>query len=133
MNKVNLIGRLTRDPEIRYTSDQQMAIVRFTLAVNRVFKREGQPDADFLPVVVFGKIAENVHRYVGKGRLVSVSGRLQSRTWDDQDGQRHYVYEVVADEVGFLDRAKDSNSSAGSTSTMDSDFTPVDEEDDLPF
>lgn len=135
MNKVALVGRLTRDPEIRYTPDNQMAITRFTIAVDRAFKRDGQQTADFLPIVVFGKIAENVHKYIGKGRLVSVSGRLQSRTWDDQEGKRHYSYEVVADEVGFLDRASDSRSQAGQNSfgAETEDFHPVDEEDDLPF
>ncbi|MCQ1531655.1 single-stranded DNA-binding protein [Lutispora saccharofermentans] len=135
MNKVALVGRLTRDPEIRYTPDNQMAITRFTVAVDRAFKRDGQQAADFLPIVVFGKIAENVHKYMGKGRLVSVSGRLQSRTWDDQEGKRHYSYEVVADEVGFLDRASDSRSQAGQSGfgLETEDFHPVDEEDDLPF
>ena len=130
MNKVALVGRLTRDPEIRYTPDNQMAITRFTVAVDRAFKRDGQQAADFLPIVVFGKIAENVHKYMGKGRLVSVSGRLQSRTWDDQEGKRHYSYEVVADEVGFLDRAKDSKQES---EYLPAGFTPVDDEDDLPF
>ena len=135
MNKVALVGRLTRDPEIRYTSDNQMAITRFTIAVDRAFKKDGQQTADFLPIVVFGKIAENVHKYMGKGRLVAVSGRLQSRTWDDQEGKRRYSYEVIADEVGFLDRASDSKGQAGQSGfgTETEDFHPVDEEDDLPF
>ena len=135
MNKVALVGRLTRDPEIRYTPDSQLAITRFTLAVDRVYKREGQQTADFLPIVVFGKVAENVHKYVGKGRLVSVSGRLQSRTWDDQEGKRHYSYEVVADEVGFLDRAPDSRSQADprGIGVETEDFYPIEEEDDFPF
>lgn len=135
MNKVALVGRLTRDPEIRYTSDNQMAITRFTIAVDRTFKKDGQQTADFLPIVVFGKIAENVHKYMGKGRLVAVSGRLQSRTWDDQEGKRRYSYEVIADEVGFLDRASDSKSQAGQSGfgAETEDFHPVDEEDDLPF
>lgn len=131
MNKVCLVGRLTRDPEIRYTSESQTAVTRFTVAVNRPFRRDGQQEADFLPVVVFGKPAEVVHKYITKGRLVSVSGRLQSRTWDDQEGQRHYTYEVVADEVGFLDRA--NGGSASNRDDNDPDFIPVDEEDDLPF
>lgn len=135
MNKVALVGRLTRDPEIRYASDNQMAITRFTIAVDRAFKRDGQQTADFLPIVVFGKVAENVHKYIGKGRLVSVSGRLQSRTWDDQEGKRHYSYEVIADEVGFLDRASDSKGQAGQTGFGPGadDFQPIEEEDDLPF
>lgn len=135
MNKVALVGRLTRDPEIRYASDNQLAVTRFTIAVNRTFKREGQQTADFLPVVVFGKSAENCHKYLGKGRLVSVAGRLQSRTWDDQEGKRHYSYDVIADEVNFLDRGGDSRpqSTEGSFGEEPEDFHPVDEEDDLPF
>mgnify|MGYP000918284143 CR=1 FL=1 len=73
MNRVALVGRLTRDPEIRYTPDSQLAITRFTIAVDRVYKKDGQQTADFLPIVVFGKVAENVHKYMRKGRLVSVS------------------------------------------------------------
>lgn len=123
MNKVCLVGRLTKDPEIRYTPDNQLAIARFTLAVNRPIKKEGQPDADFLPIVVFGKLAENCAKYIGKGRLISVSGRLQSRSWDDQDGKRHYGLDVIGEEVKFLDKAKEE----------EPDFVPADEEDDLPF
>jgi len=135
MNRVALVGRLTRDPEIRYTPDSQLAITRFTIAVDRVYKKDGQQTADFLPIVVFGKVAENVHKYMRKGRLVSVSGRLQSRTWDDQEGRRHYTYEVVADEIGFLDRAPDSRGQAEPAGFgIDvEDFHPIEEEDDLPF
>lgn len=135
MNKVALVGRLTRDPEIRYASDNQLAVTRFTIAVNRTFKREGQQTADFLPIIVFGKSAENCHKYLGKGRLVSVAGRLQSRTWDDQEGKRHYSYDVIADEVNFLDRGGDSKPQVTESGLGEEpeDFHPVDEEDDLPF
>ncbi|NLN48060.1 MAG: single-stranded DNA-binding protein [Clostridiales bacterium] len=133
MNKVAIVGRLTRDPEIRYASDNQLAITRFTVAVDRIFKKEGQPTADFLPVVVFGKNAENCHKYLGKGRLVSVAGRLQSRTWDDQDGKRRYSYDIIADEVNFLDRGGDPRPQPTMENTGDDDFHPVEEEDDLPF
>ena len=133
MNKVAIVGRLTRDPEIRYASDNQLAITRFTVAVDRIFKKEGQPTADFLPVVVFGKNAENCHKYLGKGRLVSVAGRLQSRTWDDQDGKRRYSYDIIADEVNFLDRGGDPRPQPTMENTGDDDFHPEEEEDDLPF
>ncbi len=133
MNRVSIVGRLTRDPEIRYASDNQLAITRFTVAVDRAFKKEGQATADFLPVVVFGKSAENCHKYLGKGRLVAVSGRLQSRTWDDQEGKRRYSYDIIADEVNFLDRG-DSKPQASMDSNDDVGFHPTDEDDDdLPF
>lgn len=126
MNKVNLVGRLTKDPEVKYTADQK-AVTRFTIAVNRRFKQEGQPDADFLPIVVFGKTAENCGKYISKGRLVSISGRIQTGSWDDKEGKRHFTTDVIADEVHFLDKG----SSAPEESTS---FYPApDEEDDLPF
>lgn len=134
MNKVALVGRLTRDPEIRYASDNQLAIVRFSLAVDRTFKRDGQPTADFIPIVAFGKLAENCHKYIGKGRLVAVAGRLQSRSWDDQEGKRHFSLEVISDEVIFLDRGDSRPQPTQDSFGVESeDFHPVDEEDDLPF
>ncbi len=132
MNRVAIVGRLTRDPEIRYASDNQLAITRFTVAVDRTFKKEGQATADFLPVVVFGKSAENCHKYLGKGRLVAVAGRLQSRTWDDQEGKRRYSYDIIADEVNFLDRG-DQRPQPSADGAGDDDFHPVEEDDDLPF
>ena len=127
MNKICLVGRLTKDVELKYTPNN-MAIGRFTLAVNRQYSKEGQQTADFIPTVVFGKVAENCSKYIGKGRLVSVSGRLQSRTWDDQDGKRHYMYEVAADEVQFLDRAKEEQDF-----TPSNEPDPFGEDDGLPF
>jgi single-strand DNA-binding protein len=128
MNKANLVGRLVRDPEVRYTSNNQTAIAKFTIAVNRMFKQEGQPDADFIPIIVFGKSAENCGKYIAKGSLVGVSGKIQTRSWDDQEGKRHFATEIVADEVHFLDKgeAKQENKSEGG-------FSPAEEEDDLPF
>jgi single-strand DNA-binding protein len=134
MNKVALVGRLTKDPEVRYTANNQTAIAKFTIAVNRMFKQEGQPDADFIPVVVFGKPAENCGKYIGKGRLVAVSGRIQTRSWDDQEGKRHFATEVIADEVHFLDKGNDANKGSGNDARKESgDFYPAEEEDDLPF
>jgi single-strand DNA-binding protein len=134
LNKVALVGRLTKDPEVRYTQDNQTAVAKFTIAVDRTFKREGQPSADFIPIIVFGKPAENAGKYIGKGRLVAVSGRIQTRSWDDQDGKKHYVTEVIADEVDYLDKAKDGGQAAGGgEQSGGGDFHPVDDEDDLPF
>jgi len=135
LNKVALVGRLTRDPEVRYTADNQTPIAKFTVAVDRTFKRDGQPTADFIPVIVFGKSAENCGKYIRKGRLVAVSGRIQTRSWDDQDGKRHYVTEVIAEEVDFLDRGSDARDQGFADTMADDygDFRPADDEDDLPF
>lgn len=134
MNKVALVGRLTKDPEIRYTANNQTAVAKFTIAVNRRFKQEGQPDADFIQIIVFGKAAENCGKYIGKGRLVSVAGRIQTGSWDDQEGKRHYTTDVIADEVNFLDKGNDANKGSGNNGSKESgDFYPADGEDDLPF
>jgi single-strand DNA-binding protein len=134
LNKVALVGRLTKDPEVRYAADNQTPIAKFTIAVDRTFKRDGQPTADFLPIVVFGKSAENCGKYIKKGRLVAVSGRIQTRSWDNQEGKRQYATEVIADEVDFLDRGSEGKEqgNAGGSGEF-GDFHPAEEEDDLPF
>ncbi len=134
LNRVALVGRLTKDPEVRYAADNQTPIAKFSIAVDRTFKRDGQPSADFIPIVVFGKSAENCGKFIRKGRLVAVSGRLQTRSWDDQEGKRHYATEVIADEVDFLDRGTEGREQGNSGGAGDyGDFHPADEEDDLPF
>ena len=136
LNKVALVGRLTKDPEVRYTADNQTPIAKFTLAVDRTFKREGQAAADFIPIIVFGKSAENCGKHIKKGRLVAISGRLQTRSWDDQDMKRHYAMEVIADEVDFVDKGSNNGQTAGVVEENGGgygDFHPTEEEDDLPF
>lgn len=133
LNKVAMVGRLTKDPEVRYTADNQTPVAKFTIAVDRTFKRDGQPTADFIPIVVFGKSAENCGKYIKKGRLVAVSGRLQTRSWDDPDGKRHYATEVIADEVDFLDKAGDAKAPGSDFESDSMDFHPADDEDELPF
>lgn len=145
MNKVVLIGRLTKDPELKFTPGTGTAVATFTLAVDRKFPtREGQREADFIPVVVWGKPAENTANYVGKGKLVAVSGRIQTRSYDAKDGSKRYVTEVVAEEVQFLEwgNMNGNNRPAASNNTnypssMDDnifgdDMTPVDD-GDIPF
>lgn len=136
MNVIALVGRLTRDPETKFTQNQ-MAVTRFTLAVDRQFKKEGQPTADFLQITTFGKVAENVGKFMSKGRLVSVSGRIQTRSWDDQNGKKQYATDIIADSVQFLDRAGESSPQTGqSDDGFDSDggFHLVEsDEDSLPF
>lgn len=134
MNKVVLIGRLTKDPELRYTAENQTPVAKFTIAVDRAFKRQGQPEADFLQVIVFGKVAENVNKYMKKGRLVGVGGRIQTGSWTDQEGKKHYTTDIVADEVQFLDKGNSSPSESNNEfGSYSDDFHPVDENDDLPF
>ena len=119
MNKVVLIGRVTRDPELRYTASN-IPSVRFTLAVNRPFENQsGQREADFIKIVVWRKQAENVKKYVTKGSLIAVEGRIQTGSYE-KDGQRVYTTDVVADNVQFLE------SKAQSQNRVDNDVTPSD-------
>lgn len=138
MNKVALVGRLTRDPEIRYTANDQMAIVRFTVAVDRKFKKDGQPTADFIGIVTFGKLAEIVAKYCKKGYLVSVSGSIRTGSYDNKEGKKVYTTDIAAEEVTFLDRGSESRkensgSTADSSFGYPSDFQPSEDNDDLPF
>lgn len=121
MNKVILVGRLTKDPEIRYSqSAEPVAVTRYALAVNRRFKKEGEPDADFINCVVFGKSAEFAERYFKKGMMVSVAGRLQVRQWEDQTGQRRWSTDVVVEDQEFAESKSSFQSRAES---MDSGFS----------
>lgn len=105
MNKVILIGRLTRDPELRYTQSGS-AVCSFTLAVDRAFtNQQGEREADFIDIVVWNKAAENVAKYMAKGRQVAVDGRLQIRSYEGNDGQRRWRTEVIANNVEFLGNA----------------------------
>ena len=103
INRVVLVGRLTKDPELRQTGTG-IAVATFSLAVNRTFtSQSGEREADFVPIVVWRKQAENVAQYIGKGSLVGVEGRLQTRTYEAQDGGTRFIMEVVADSVQFLE------------------------------
>ena len=103
MNSVVLIGRLTRDPELRYTSGSQMAVATFTIAIDRPVRAGGEKQTDFPRVTVFGKQAENCEKYLAKGRLVGVQGRLQTGSYTNKDGATVYTTDVVADRVEFLE------------------------------
>lgn len=107
MNKSCLIGRLTRNPELRYTQTQK-AVATFTLAINRPVASDGQKIADFISIVVWGKQAENVNKYIKQGDQLAVEGRIQTRTFDDQNGQKRYVTEVIAESVQFLEKKKEN-------------------------
>ena len=127
MNKVILMGRLTRDPEVRYTQGNNTAVCSFSLAVNRRFKQEGQPDADFINVVAWAKTAEFVSKYFTKGQQVAVVGRIQTRNYDDKDGKKIFVTEVVAEEVYFADSKKEQST------TTSAGFMQIEEDSNLPF
>jgi len=103
MNKVFLIGRLTRDPELRYTGSN-IAVATFSIAVNRPFANQaGEREADFINIVVWRRQAENIKNYLTQGSQVAIDGRIQTRSYDGEDGKKRYVTEVVADNVQFLD------------------------------
>jgi len=130
LNRIVLIGRLTKDPELRYTPNGK-AVAGFTLAVDRSFKnQQGEREADFINIVVWGNQAENCANYLAKGKLAAVDGRLQIRSFDGQDGQRRWVTEVVADNVRFLS-PKTSSDSPGASGIMGSEVDFSD--DDIPF
>lgn len=128
MNKVFLIGNLTKDPELS-TTNNGVKFCKFTLAVSRSYSKDGKRETDFLPVVVWRAQADNCARYLKKGSKAAVSGSIQTRSYDANDGTRRYVTEIAADEVQFLSTKNDGD---GEESAVDFDeLRPVDE--DLPF
>lgn len=131
MNKVELLGRLTKDPEIRYTQTNNTMVASFTLAVNRRFAKEGEQQADFINCVAWKGTAEFVSKYFKKGQQVAVAGRIQTRNWEDDNGQKRYATEVVAEEVYFADSKKDITEDNGEPTDITSDVITGDL--DLPF
>ncbi|MBQ7926924.1 MAG: single-stranded DNA-binding protein [Lachnospiraceae bacterium] len=114
MNKVILMGRLTRDPEVRYSQGaSQTAVARFSIAVDRRFKREGEPDADFFNCTCFGKQAEFVERYLRKGTKILTSGRIQNDNYTNKDGQMVYSVRVMVDEIEFAESKNVSSGNEG--------------------
>ncbi len=111
MNCVTLVGRLTRDPELRYTAGSQTAMATFTLAVDRPFSKERE--ADFIRIVVYGRQAENCSTYLAKGRQAAVQGRIQTGSYTRQDGQKVYTTDVIADRVEFIGGRSDNPESGG--------------------
>ncbi len=138
MNKVVLMGRLTKDPEVRYTQTNNTLVASFSLAVNRRFAKQGEErQADFINIVAWSKTGEFCSKYFKKGQQVGVIGRIQTRTWDDEQGQKHYVTEVVAEEAYFADSKKDASTenfenTFGDTVSQNSEFQ-VSSDDELPF
>lgn len=115
MNSVVLIGRLTRDPEVRYTASTQMAVATFNVAIDRPVKQGGEKQTDFPRITVFGKQAENCEKYLAKGRLVGVQGRIQTGSYQNKNGETVYTTDVIADRVEFLEWG-DNQSTGGRNS-----------------
>ncbi len=136
MNSVVLIGRLTRDPELRYISENQKAVASFSIAVDRPFAKD---KADFLNIVVFGKPAENCANYLVKGRLVGVQGRIQTDSYTAQNGEKKYKTEIIADRVEFLEwgdkqqKAGLKQDSPKGGSQIPDGFQTLDDDDEIPF
>jgi len=132
MNKVVINGRLTKDAELKFAQGTGTAVATFTVAVNRRFKREGQPEADFIPIVVFGKTAEACANHTAKGKLISVSGAIQTRNYEAKDGTRRYVTEIIADEVDFIEWASKPGNNAAKPETNIEDLTEIND-GEIPF
>ena len=144
MNKVIISGRLTRDPEMRYSqSAEPVAITRISVAVNRRFKRDGEPDADFINCVAFGKNAEFISKYFNKGKMIGIVGSLRTNNWTDNNGQKRYSTEVFIDEAEFLESKAQSEASTNHSQPIfntnmpsNDDFYSIDtsvDDDNLPF
>lgn len=124
MNSVVLIGRLTRDPEVRYTAGTQMAVAKFSIAIDRPTRAGGEKQTDFPRITVFGKQAENCEKYLAKGRLVGIQGRIQTGSYQNKDGVTVYTTDVIADRVQFLEFPKREEGGQN--------YEPQDSEEPLP-
>ena len=142
MNKVILLGRLTKDVELRYTQTSNMAVASFTLAVNRKFVKEGENrQADFFNIIAWNKLADVSSKYLKKGMQILITGRLQTRSWDDEQGVKHYVTEIIAEEFDFIEikkKEKPDDILNGTTTpkldlTEDTSEEFISNGDDLPF
>lgn len=141
MNKFQFLGRLTKDPEVRYTSGNNTQVTSFTIAVNRRFVAQGgERQSDFFNLTAFGKTAEFCSKYFKKGQQVLVEGRIQNRSWDDQNGQKRYATDYIVEDTYFADSRREG---AGNFETQDvpnspastdaGDFITIDETEELPF
>ena len=135
MNKVSITGRMVKDPEVRYAQNEKAtAIARFTLAVNRKHKQEGQPNADFINCVAFGHDAEFIEKYFRKGMKAEVSGRIQTGSYKNKDGQTVYTTDVMVEEIDFGESKQNSNSAPAATTANDGFMSiPDGIEEELPF
>ena len=131
MNKVVLLGRLTREPETRYTQTSNIQVTSFTLAVNRRFTKEGEQQADFINVTAWSKTAEFVSKYFQKGQQVGVIGRLEQHEWEDKEGKKQSRLQVTAEEVYFADSKKEK-AEENSKEIAQEDYA-INSDEDLPF
>ena len=129
MNNVCLTGRLTRDPEVRYLPETQMAVARFSIAIDRIVGAGKEKKTDYPSITVFGKQAENCEKYLAKGRLVGIEGSIQTGSYKDKDGKTVYTTDVVANRVEFLERV--DKTATGSNESVLEGFTI--DESDIPF
>ena len=133
MNKVVLLGRLTKDPEMRTTQNGK-SVCSFTVAVDRRFvNAQGNREADFLPCVAWDKTAEFIGKHFCKGRKIAVSGSIQTRNYQAQDGSKRFVTEIMVDEVDFADSKADGQSAAAPATNETNEPVPCEDPDDLPF
>ena len=138
MNKVILIGRLTKDPELRFTEGRGMEVSRFTVAVNRQFKKD---ETDFINCVAFGKTAETISQYLTKGRQIAVTGSIRTGSYDAQDGTKRYTTDVAVESFEFIGNNGQANTQGNTQENtsfdgdwdMEADITPVDDMGDMPF
>lgn len=137
MNKFQFMGRLTKDPEARFTQNNNTPVTAFSIAVNRRFAdANGERKADFFNLTAFGKLAEFCAKYYKKGQQVLVEGRIQNRTWDDQNGQKRYATDYVVENAYFADSRREPGDTSGMdipSSSMDGEFITVDDSEELPF
>ena len=133
MNKVQLVGRLTREPEIRYSqSAEPVAITRFSVAVNRKFKKDGEPDADFINCISFGKTAEFIGKYFTKGKMIGIVGSIRTNSWTDNNGNNRKSIEVQVEEAEFLEK-KESLENNTLSKEQHFDDEVKNDEDELPY
>ena len=144
MNKLTLLGRLTKEPEIRYSQSNNMKVARFTLAVNRKYVKLGEErQTDFLNIVAYSKLAEFTETYLNKGTQIGLVGRLQNRIWEDNNGTKHYITEIIAEEIYFVDSYKkieesntnveNAQTSSNTVNDNSNNSNVITCEDDLPF
>ena len=141
MNKVILLGRLTKNPDIKYSQTNNMMVASFSLAVNRKYVKQGEErQTDFINVVTYSKLAEFVQKYLKVGLQICTCGRMQTRTWEDKNGQRRYATEVIAEDIDFADGPKKTDESVlysatpvNSTNQNNQEDEFISDGDNLPF
>jgi single-strand DNA-binding protein len=132
MNKVMLMGRLTKNPEVRYTGGESMAVARYTLAVNRRYKKNSDKEADFISCVTFGRSAEFAEKYLRKGMKIAVIGRISTGSYKDKEGNTRYTTDIIVDEHEFAE-SKGEKKEVAVRSFDEDDFLTVPEGEELPF